>query len=143
MTRAVRVNRTLTIPAAEIELRFSPSGGPGGQHANRSSTRVDVAWNVEESAVLGPRQRARIKARLANRIDSSGTLRVSSDEQRSQMRNREEALRRLGELVAGALRVERRRVATKPHASAVERRIAAKRRRSDLKRARRAPHDDL
>lgn len=143
MTRDVRVSRTLTIPGSEIELRFSPSGGPGGQHANRSSTRVDVAWNVDASAVLGPRQRARVKARLANRIDSSGTLRVSSDEQRSQTRNREEALRRLGELVAGALRVERRRVATRPHAGAVERRIAAKRRRSELKRARRTPGDDL
>jgi ribosome-associated protein len=142
MTDGLRINRTVTIPWNEIELRFSPSGGPGGQHANRSSTRVDLAWNVATSKALGPRQRARIRAALRNRIDSSGIVRLSSDTHRSQLRNREDVVRRLASLVAGALQPVRRRVATSPSAGAVERRLKEKRRRSDIKRSRRLPHDD-
>ena len=141
MSEPVRVNRNLAIPSDEIVLRFSPSGGPGGQHANRSSTRVDLSWNVDASRVLGPRQRARIKGHLRNRLDGSGTLRLSSDKHRSQTRNREEVLARLARLVSEALQPRRARVATTPSQSAKERRLRSKRRRSETKKLRRAPLD--
>ena len=141
MSEPLRVNRNLVIPPDEISLRFSPSGGPGGQHANRSSTRVDLSWNVDESRVLGPRQRARIKGHLRNRLDGSGTLRLSSDKHRSQTRNREEVLARLARLVSEALQPRRARVATTPSRAAKERRLQSKRRRSEIKKLRRAPLD--
>jgi ribosome-associated protein len=137
----LRINRNLAIPPDEIVLRFSPSGGPGGQHANRSSTRVDLSWNVDASKVLGPRQRARIKGHLRNRVDRSGTLRLSSDKHRSQTRNREEVLSRLTRLVSEALQPRRSRIATTPSQAAKERRLQSKRRRSDTKKLRRTPLD--
>jgi ribosome-associated protein len=141
VSEPLRVNRNLVIPPDEIALRFSPSGGPGGQHANRSSTRVGLSWNVDASRVLGPRQRARIKGHLRNRLDGSGTLRLSSDKHRSQTRNREEVLARLARLVAEALQPRRARVATTPSQAAKERRLRSKRRRSEIKKLRRAPLD--
>jgi ribosome-associated protein len=141
VSEPLRINRNLVIPPDEIALRFSPSGGPGGQHANRSSTRVDLSWNVDASRVLGPRQRARIKGHLRNRLDGSGTLRLSSDKHRSQTRNREEVLARLARLVAEALQPRRARVATTPSQAAKERRLRSKRRRSEIKKLRRAPLD--
>jgi ribosome-associated protein len=135
------VNRNLAIPSDEIVLRFSPSGGPGGQHANRSSTRVNLSWNVDASRVLGPRQRARIKGHLRNRLDGSGTLRLSSDKHRSQTRNREEVLARLARLVSEALQPRRARVATTPSQAAKERRLRSKRRRSEIKKLRSTPLD--
>ena len=141
MSEPLRINRSLAIPLDEIVLRFSPSGGPGGQHANRSSTRVDLSWNVDASRVLGPRQRARIKGHLRNRVDSSGTLRLSSDKHRSQTRNREEVQARLTRLVSEALQPRRSRIATTPSHAAKERRLQSKRRRSDIKKLRRTPLD--
>lgn len=137
MSPPVRVNRTLSIPLSEIELTFSTSGGPGGQHANRSATRVDLAWNVAASKALGPRQRQRIQRKLAPRIDSSGTLRLSSNRYRSQMRNREDVLQRLARLVGDALKTERKRLPTSPTEQSRERRLQQKRRRAELKRLRR------
>ena len=138
----IRVNRTLTIPNDELAFTFLPSGGPGGQHANRSSTKVVVAWDIGASRVLGPRQKQRIQTALRSRIDSSGVLRLSSDRQRSQLRNREDVTRRMAELVARALRPVKHRTATKPTASSRERRIKAKRHRGDIKRTRRRPDTD-
>jgi ribosome-associated protein len=142
MSDGVKVNRTLTIPPNEIEMRFSTSGGPGGQHANRSSTRAEASWNIETSGVLGPRQRQRLRERLRHRIDSNGVLRVASDTQRSQLRNREEAVGRLAKLVADALKQRRKRMATAPSKQARERRLEAKRRQSQKKRQRRKVLDD-
>jgi ribosome-associated protein len=136
---SVRVNKRLTIPGSEIDLTFSPSGGPGGQHANRSSTRAELAWNVAASEVLGPRQRARIMERLGRRIDANGVLRLTSDAHRSQLRNRKDVLDRLGRLVADALRPIRSRVPTAPTKAAKERRLQEKRRRSEVKRLRGRP----
>jgi ribosome-associated protein len=138
----VRVTRSLTIPDEEITLRFSPSGGPGGQHANRSSTRADLFWNVEQSRALGPRQRRQVARALRNRIDSSGTLRLSSDSHRSQLRNREEVERRLAALVAAALRPAKKRVETSPTAASRRARVDDKKRRSHTKRLRRPPAGD-
>ena len=141
MNENLRVNRSLAIPAAELDYRFSTSGGPGGQHANKVSTRVEVLWNVDRSSVLGPRQRDRIRSKLRHRIDSEGNLRLTSDAQRSQMRNREDARKRLAKLVADALVPPKRRVATKPHRTAVEKRLQAKKQRGELKRRRRETFD--
>jgi ribosome-associated protein len=138
----VRINRSLVIPDDEIEMRFSTSGGPGGQHANKAATRVELAWNVTASRALGPRQRARIEDRLRTRIDSSGTLRLTSNKYRSQWRNREDVVARLADLVAGALRPEKPRVGTKPTRASKERRLQDKRRRSVIKRERRLRDDE-
>ncbi|MDQ3645797.1 MAG: aminoacyl-tRNA hydrolase, partial [Actinomycetota bacterium] len=121
---------------SELEMRFSTSGGPGGQHANKVATRVDVSWNVERSGALGPRQRARVKENLGRRIDSSGCLHVSSDRFRSQMRNRQDALERLARLVGEALTPRKERVGTGPTKASKERRLSQKKRRSEVKRAR-------
>jgi ribosome-associated protein len=137
----VRVNRSVTIPISEIEMTFSPSGGPGGQHANKAATRAELVWNIERSEAIGPRQRDRIRSKLRHRIDSNGNLRLVSDAQRSQMRNRDEVKRRLAQLVAEALIPPKPRVRTKPTRSAVEKRLQDKKRRSDIKRRRRETFD--
>jgi ribosome-associated protein len=137
----MRVDRGLDIPESEISLRFSPSGGPGGQHANRSSTRVDLTWKVERSQAVNARQRRLIKAHSRGRIDASGNLRLSSDTHRSQLRNREDVRRRLAAIIADALRPRSQRVPTQPSSAAHARRLAAKKRRGEIKRLRRAPAD--
>jgi len=133
------VERRVAIPQDEIELSFSTSSGPGGQHANRSATRVDLQWNIERSRVLGPRQKERVRARLRHRIDSAGNLRLSSDTHRSQLRNRQEVIRRLHDLVAVAVVVPRNRVPTAASRGSVERRLRGKKRRSETKKMRRPP----
>jgi ribosome-associated protein len=138
----VRVGRSVVIPDDELRFRFSPSGGPGGQHANRSSTRAELVWNVAGSRALGPRQRQRVERSLASRIDSAGNIRLSSDVHRSQLRNREEVERRLARLLADALRHRRARIPTAPSETSSRRRVEEKRRRSEKKRLRRAPPPD-
>jgi len=132
----LRVTRHLAIPLDELEWRFSPSGGPGGQHANRSSTRAEVVFDVARSPTLGPRQRARLLARLGP------TVRAAASDERSQARNRQLALQRLAGRLADALAVERTRVPTAPSASARERRLADKRRRAARKRERARADDE-
>jgi ribosome-associated protein len=132
----LRVTRSLRIPLDELEWRFTTSGGPGGQHANRASTRAEVLFDVDNSRVLGPRQRSRLRQRFGP------TVRATAGEHRSQSRNRDEALRRLAERVSEALRVERRRVPTAPSAAARARRLEEKRRRSAVKRERAARRRD-
>lgn len=139
MSEAVRINKHLVIPGDEIDLKYSTSGGPGGQHANKVATRVDLTWNVARSRALGPRQRARILHALRSRIDSSGSLRLSSDRRRSQLRNREDVLARLQAQVQDALRPVKKRMATAPSAAARERRLQQKRHRKEIKAGRRAP----
>ncbi|MDQ3662339.1 MAG: aminoacyl-tRNA hydrolase [Actinomycetota bacterium] len=137
------MDRRPTIPQDEIELSFSTSSGPGGQHANRSATRVDLMWSVEGSRALGPRQKERVRARLRHRIDSAGNLRLSSDTHRSQLRNRQEVVRRLHDLVAEAIVVPRKRVPTAASRGSVERRLRGKKRRSETKKMRRPPASEL
>lgn len=137
------MERRVAIPQDEIELSFSTSSGPGGQHANRSATRVDLMWNVEGSRALGPRQKERVRARLRHRIDSAGNLRLSSDTHRSQLRNRQEVVRRLHDLVGEAVVVPRKRVPTAASRGSVERRIRSKKRRSETKKLRRPPPSEL
>lgn len=135
----VEAGRSLVIPAAEIEVRFSPSGGPGGQHANKAATRVELVWNIERSGVISERQRRTLRTNLRHRLDASGTVRVVSDETRSQHQNRSNAERRLGQLIATALRPRKSRRATAPSRSARERRLREKKQRGDLKQQRRSP----
>lgn len=139
----IKINRSLKIPAAELELRFSPSGGPGGQHANKAATRAELSWNVNESQVLGPRQRQKLQGALRHRLDSSGTLRLTSDRNRSQMQNRNDVIERFAKLVADALRPTKHRVETKPSRASKERRLAQKKRRSETKQNRRVRLGDL
>jgi ribosome-associated protein len=129
----------LRLPLAELDYRASRSGGPGGQHVNTSSTRVEVWWDVASSPSLSEEQRMRLLARLASRLDSSGRLRLVSSGSRSQLRNREDATARLREIVADALRVPKRRRPTRPTKAAKAARLEAKRRRSSVKRERRRP----
>jgi ribosome-associated protein len=128
----LRVTSSCAIPLDELEWRFSGPGGPGGQHANTSNTRVEVRFDVAGSPSLGPRQRARLLERLGP------VVRVVAADTRSQSRNRELALSRLRERLAAALRTQRTRRATAPPAAARRRRVEAKRRRGSLKRQRRA-----
>ena len=124
------------IPLDELEWQTSRSGGPGGQHANTSDTRVEVRFDVNASPSLGPRQRARLLERLGPMV------RATSSDSRSQARNREIALERLRRRLADGLRVERPRRATKPTKAARVRRLDAKRRQSVRKRDRRPPRPD-
>lgn len=125
----------LRIPDDELEWRFSRSSGPGGQHVNTTDTRVELLWRPATSRILSEPQKARVIARLANRM-SDGRVTLSSSQFRSQHRNREAARVRLEELVARAVVAPKSRRSTKPSRGAVERRLDAKRRRSDLKRSR-------
>lgn len=136
------VSPALRLPLAELEYRASRSGGPGGQHVNTSSTRVEVWWDVAGSVTLTEEQRARLLARLATRLDSAGRLRLVSSGSRSQLRNREEVTERLRDLVAAALRVPKSRKRTRPSRAAKAARLEAKRRRSAIKRERRPPGGD-
>lgn len=128
---SIRVTRSVVVPLGEIELRFSRSSGPGGQHAQKSETRVEAVFDVEASTSLSPAQKRRVIGR------AGPVLRAVAQDERSQWRNRELAVERLVEQLRAALRVERRRVATKPTAASVERRLEQKRRRSRTKRLRR------
>ncbi|HEX6700073.1 MAG TPA: alternative ribosome rescue aminoacyl-tRNA hydrolase ArfB [Gaiellaceae bacterium] len=120
-------------PPSEIELRFSRSSGPGGQHAQKSESRVEAVFDVEASAALSPAQKKRVVAK------AGPVLRAVAQDERSQWRNRELATERLVAALREALRVERRRVPTRPSAAARERRLEEKRRRGETKRLRRAP----
>src|SRR5205814_8468152 len=125
---SIRVTRSVVIPLSEIELRFSRSSGPGGQHAQKSETRVEAVFDVEASESLTEAQKRRVVGR------AGPVLRALAQDERSQARNRELALERLVEQLRAALRVQRKRVPTKPTAAGRERRLEQKRRRSQTKR---------
>jgi ribosome-associated protein len=133
--RGLRVNRGLLIPLGEITVRVSRSSGPGGQHANVTASRVEASFDVLTSAALSDAQRRRVLARAGPRI-----VAIAQDE-RSQARNRELALDRLGERLAQALAVPKRRRPTRPTAASRERRLQAKRRGTERKRERRPPEE--
>jgi ribosome-associated protein len=130
---SIQVTRDVAVPLGEIELRFSRSSGPGGQHAQKTETRVEAVFDVAASGALSDAQKTRILERVGP------IVRAVAQEERSQWRNRELALERLAAAIAEALRVRRRRRPTKPPAAAEERRLEAKRRRSERKRLRRPP----
>jgi len=130
---SIRVTRSVALPLSEVELQVSRSSGPGGQHAQKSESRVVAVFDVEASEALTPAQKKRVVAK------AGPVLRAVAQDERSQARNRELAVERLVEALREALRVERRRVPTKPSAAARERRLEGKRRRGETKRLRRPP----
>jgi len=132
----IRVERGLVIPAAEIHEAASRAGGPGGQHVNKSNTRVTLRWNVAQSDALTPAQRRRLLRRLAPRLTRRFQLVVHAGRHRSRARNRDLARERLAELVREALRRKRVRVPTAPSRGARERTARQKKRHSELKRSR-------
>lgn len=130
------------IPDAELSFRATRSGGPGGQHVNQTSTRVEVRWQVTTSPSLTEAQKGRLLEKLGSRIDSRGFIRVVADERRSQLRNREAAVNRLNELVQAALKTPKPRRKTRPPASANRKRLDEKRQRSIQKKQRRPVERD-
>jgi ribosome-associated protein len=130
---SIRVTRTVSIPRGEVELRFSRSSGPGGQHAQKTDTRVEAVFDVEGSSALSEAQKRRVVSRVGP------VVRAVAQDERSQWRNRELALERLADALREALRVQRPRRATRPTKAAVERRLDQKRRRGETKRMRRPP----
>ncbi|HXY80827.1 MAG TPA: alternative ribosome rescue aminoacyl-tRNA hydrolase ArfB [Gaiellaceae bacterium] len=132
-SESIRVTRTVTVPLAEIELRTSRSSGPGGQHAQKSETRVEAVFDVEASTALSPAQRKRVVAK------AGPVLRAVAQDERSQLRNKELAVERLTAALREALRVPRQRRPTTPTAASKERRLEEKKRRGETKRLRRPP----
>jgi ribosome-associated protein len=129
----------LSIPLEEIEFRADPSGGPGGQHANRSSTRVEVRFAVLRSPAFGSRHRALLAEALATRLTADGVLRVVSARERSQLQNRRAAHARLAELIARGLERPAPRTATKPTPASKRKRVEAKKKRAAIKARRATP----
>ena len=128
---SIRVTRSVALPLSEVVLRTSRSSGPGGQHAQKSETRVEAVFDVTSSAALTETQKRRVVAR------AGPVLRAVAQDERSQARNRELALERLAAALREALRVQRARVPTRPTAAARERRLEEKKRRGQVKRLRR------
>ena len=134
-SESIRVTRSVTLPVAEVDFRTSRSSGPGGQHAQKSETRVEALFDVEASNALSEAQKQRVIAK------AGPVLRAIAQDERSQLRNKELATGRVIESLREALRVPRRRVPTKPSAASRERRLDQKKRRSQVKRLRRSTGD--
>jgi ribosome-associated protein len=131
------VNESVSIPRTELDVRVSRSSGAGGQHVNKTSSRVEIFWNIVGSRAVSEEQRARLREKLASRLTTEGSIRVVASDMRSQSRNRELAEERLAEMVRRALIVPRKRKATKPTRAAKEARLDSKKRHSTKKRDRR------
>ena len=142
MADGLLVRDGVVIPRDELVIRATRAGGPGGQHVNTSSTRIEVVWNVARTRALDETQRRLVLSRLATRVDADGDLRVVAADSRSQRQNRNAAESRLVALVARALVIPKRRRPTRPTASSIRQRLATKRRRADTKRQRRGDHGE-
>ena len=140
--RAVFVNERLAIPRAELGVRATRASGAGGQHVNKTSTRVEITWNVASSLVLSDEDRARLITRLASRLSDDGELRVVASDTRSQLQNRELAETRLADMVRRALIIPKPRKKTRPSRAAKQARLDDKRKISEKKRVRRSNTDD-
>ena len=127
------INDRVTIPAAELRVAFARSGGPGGQNVNKVETKVELRWTPAETMALGDAEKAWLISRLAARLTSDGEILVTSSRTRDQGRNREDALRKLADLIRKALERPKRRRKTKPSRQAVEKRLERKRQTSEKK----------
>jgi ribosome-associated protein len=139
--RGIEVNSSLVIPDSELEVRASRSSGAGGQHVNKTASRVELIWNIDRSSVLSEDQRSELKDRLSSRLSGEGSIRVVSSETRSQHRNRERAEARLAELIRKALTPRKKRKPTRRPRSADEARLASKKLHSRKKRERKGDPD--
>ena len=135
----LRITDTVTIPMTELQFHFSRSGGPGGQHVNRTATQVELTFDVQGTTSLNEAQRARVLSKLKSAIDSRGVLHLTCQTTRSQSRNRAEVIERFQRLLRQALHVPKPRRPTQPGRAAAERRLQAKRRAGLLKQERRRP----
>jgi ribosome-associated protein len=140
--KGLLISEGIVIPPGELRWRFDTSGGPGGQHANRSATRVELSLDVAASLALTDEQKERVLRHIGRRAASGGVVRVTVDETRSQHRNRELAAERMAALLRRAMERPRRRRRTKPTAGSREVRLQAKARRAQTKRLRRSPPDE-
>ena len=138
---ALTITPEISIPRSELTYRATRSGGPGGQHVNTSSTRIELVWNVAASRALTDDQRERVMQKLSSRLDGERNLHVVASDRRSQRQNRESAEERMAELVRQALIVPKKRRPTKPTRAAKQARLESKRRISDKKRERRWRED--
>ena len=134
---ALVVDATVSIPRSELDIRATRAGGPGGQHVNTSSTRIELRWNARATRALDEARRDYLLSRVASRLDGEGNVRVVASEFRSQRQNREAAEQRLVELLRRALVVQKKRKATKPSRAAKAKRLDEKRKNSEKKRNRR------
>ena len=132
----LQVNDALSIPRTELDMRVSRASGAGGQHVNKTSSRVEIFWNIQGSRALSEDQRARLLDRLASRLTTEGSIRVVASDMRSQSRNRNLAEERLAELVRRALVIPKKRRPTRPTKASKEARLDEKKRRSHTKRER-------
>jgi len=139
---ALVVDSDLSIPRSELTFRATRAGGPGGQHVNTSSTRIELLWNLERSRAISGEQRERLRGRLATRLDAEGNVRIVASAFRSQLRNRQDAEERLAALIRRGLAVPKARKKTRPHRGAVENRLQTKRKLSEKKRERRVQDFD-
>lgn len=137
----VQINSELSIPLAELSFRYSRSSGPGGQHAQKSSTRVELLFDVLGSPSLTDAQRTRILERLAGYVDTAGLLHLTSQSERSQLRNKEEVVARFQTLMHKALKRRKHRKASRPTAGSKERRLKEKKQRGQTKKQRRKVGD--
>ena len=133
---AIVVFERLVIPRSELDVRTSRSSGAGGQHVNKTSSRVEISWNVAKSVALSDEQRELLMTRLASRLSEEGSVRVVASETRSQLRNRQAAEQRLADLIARSLTVQKRRKPTRKPRAANEARLSEKKKHSDKKRDR-------
>ena len=132
----LQINDSLSIPRGELDIRVSRSSGAGGQHVNKTSSRVEIFWNIPASRALTDEQRIRLLERLASKLTTEGSIRVVASDMRSQSRNREIAEERLAELVRRALLIPKKRRATRPTKASKEARLEGKKRQSHKKRQR-------
>lgn len=137
----IRVTERVAVPSSEIDLSYARSSGPGGQHVNRTASKVHLRWNLRSSAAIDERDREWLEVRLRTKLTTDGDLIVSSERHRDQSRNVSDAVERFATMLREALKRPKRRKKTRPSRSARERRLKDKKRRSDQKRQRRAPYD--
>ena len=133
---AIVITDSLSIPRSELEVKASRASGPGGQHVNKTSSRVEISWNVAQSSALTDEQRAILTSRLASRISDDGSIRVVASDTRSQLRNRQTAEKRLADTIARGLIVPKKRKRTKRPRAADEARLSEKKKHSEKKRER-------
>ena len=138
----IRVNESILIPRRELEMRATRSSGAGGQHVNKTSSRIELEWNVRSSSAIDDEQKERIARRLASRLTEDGTLRIVASDTRSQLRNREAAEKRLAETVRKGLIVPKKRKPTRRPRAANEARLDEKKKHSERKRERKRPITD-
>ncbi len=132
----LRVNEGVSIPRGELDVRVSRSSGAGGQHVNKTSSRVEIFWNVRASRALSEDQRARLLDRLDSRLNTDGSVRIVASDMRSQRKNRDLAEEKLVDLVRRALVIPKKRRPTRPTKASKEARLEGKKRRSNTKRER-------